>query len=240
MMAGELPAEVAIPRNILQFWHDKAVVPPEMHEAMEGTRAHNRSYRIHIFDDEGIAALLVATDRPDLLELFRLVRLPSSRSDIARLVILERYGGFYLDASMQFHVSLDAFLEGNPELILVRRDDFPQYADCPEQAHVMGGIIGAPPRSPFIRECIRRLVACLMSGELNTRAWDAGPGLINQTLRTHQPRGLVRKLSFRQLLDGSLSYRRSPGVSNIWVERQKQGIIDPALYAAGPLVLGTP
>ena len=39
------------------------------------------------------------------------------------------------------------------------------------------------------------------------------------------------------LLGGEVAYRRSPGVSNVWFEKQKEGIIDPARYAAGPLVL---
>ncbi len=224
-----------IPKNILQFWHDKSAIPPEMQEAMDGTRRHNSDYRAALLDDGEIAALLGAGGRAELLALFQLVRIPASRSDIARLVMLEEFGGFYLDASMQFHTSLNPFLARDPELVLVRRDDFPRYRDCPENAHVMGGIIGAPPRSPFISRCIRLLVANLLSGEFNTRSWEVGPGVINRTLQAYDTGGRVEKLSFKEMLKESVSYRRSPGVSNAWVKQQEEGIIDPAHYASGPL-----
>jgi hypothetical protein len=102
----------------------------------------------------------------------------------------------------------------------------------------MGGIIGAPARSPFIALCLEHLTANLLAGTFNTRAWNAaGPGVINQALRTYQTTRPIKKLSFTKMLAGAVSYRRSPGVSNVWVEKQKNGIIDPALYAAGPLIL---
>ncbi len=233
-----LHAEGSIPRNILQFWHDKAQIPREMQEALDGTRQSHRDYRMWLADDAEIRALLTRRNDTALLLLYGLLRLPSSRSDLARLVLLHEYGGFYLDVSMQLHTSLSPHLAGDPELIVVRRDDMPRFHDCPEEAHVMGGILAAPPRSPFIEGCLQLLLENLVSGARNTEAWHAaGPGVINRTLQNYQTRRLIKKLSFREMLAGSVSYRRSPGISNAWVEKQKDGIIDPAVYAAGPLQL---
>ncbi|MCX6970427.1 MAG: glycosyltransferase [Verrucomicrobia bacterium] len=233
--------ERSIPKNILQFWHDKSRIPLEMQEAMDETRRRNGDYKPALADDAEIRSLLLGDGRRELLMLYDLVRLPSSRSDIARLVLLQKYGGFYLDASMQFHISLNGFLAGDPELVLVRRDDFPQYYDTPDKAHVMGGVIGAPVRSPFIELCIERLTQNLIIGTLNTDAWAAtGPGVINQTLRCYQAIRPVSKLSFTELLRGSVSYRRSPGITNMWVQNQKDGIIDPSHYASGPISLKHP
>jgi mannosyltransferase OCH1-like enzyme len=225
------PHSGQIPQNILQFWHDKNCVPVEMREAIDGTSVNNPDYRVSLADDEEVRSLLSSKYDTCLLKLYELLRLPASRSDLARLVMLHEFGGFYLDASMQFHISLNEFLVGDPELILVRRDDVPKYRDCPDRAHVMGGIIGAPARSPFIAQCITLLVENLVCGTFNTEAWRAaGPGVINKTLRTYQATRLVRLLSFTELLQGRVSYRRSPGVSNVWVQKQMEGIIDPALY----------
>lgn len=105
----------------------------------------------------------------------------------------------------------------------------------------MGGVIGAPPFSPFIELCIERLMENLKSGTLNTDAWTAtGPGVINQTLRSCQAIRPASKLSFTELQRGSVSHRRSPGITNVWVQNQKDGIIDPSHYASGPISLKHP
>jgi len=227
-----------IPKNILQFWHDKEKIPVEMQEALDGTRATHGDYEIRLADDAEIRALLDARHTRELRAIYDLIRLPSSRSDIARLVLLKEYGGFYLDASMQFHSSLNAFLSGNPMLVLVQRDDMPLYRVFPENAHVMGGIIGAPAGLPFIDRCIERAVDYLQLGVFNTRAWmAAGPGVINATLRLDQTTHPIHKASFKAMRNGMVSHRRSPGISSSWTVRQREGIIDPALYAEGSLAI---
>ena len=232
------PTEGGIPKNILQFWHDKKIIPYEMRKALEGTRNSNPDFALTLADDEAIRNLLRARYDRTVQALYELIRLPSSRSDLARFVLLLEYGGFYLDVSMKFHVSLNTYLAGNPELILVRRDDVPKYADQPENATVMSGIIGAPARSPFIESCLQVLVANLVSGRYNTKAWWAtGPGVLNRVLQTYPAGRPVRKLSFKEMRGGAVAYLRSHGVSNVWTKKQKDGIIDPTCYVAGSLVL---
>jgi mannosyltransferase OCH1-like enzyme len=185
-------------------------------------------------DDAEIRALLDAEHPRELRIIYDLIRLPSSRSDIARLVLLKKYGGFYLDASMQFHSSLNEVLTDNPMLVLVQRDDMPMYRAYPENAHVMGGIIGAPADLPFLDRCLELVVTNLECGVFNTRAWmAAGPGVINAVLLKDQTTHAIKKLSFTKMLEGMVSYRRSPGVSTSWAKNQLNGIIDPALYANG-------
>lgn len=230
-----------IPQNILYFWHDKSMIPDLLQNAMRETASNNPDYHIIFTDDNDIRQLIGEKHNQELLTLFNLTRIPSPRSDIARMVMLYEYGGFYLDVSMEMHRSLNTLYDRNTELVLVRRDDVPKYQDCPEQAHVIGGILAAPPRLPFIKHCIERIAANLTDGSLNTRAWHAtGPGVINALLKEQNPDLVIRKWSFKEMRQGFLDYRRVPGVSNTWVQQQVHGIIDPALYTNGPLDLTTP
>jgi|GEM_PF-5068675 len=98
----------------------------------------------------------------------------------------------------------------------------------------MGGIIGAPTGLPFLDRCIELLTMHLRCGVFNTRAWmAAGPGVINAELRKDQTTHPIKKRSFSKMLNGMVSYRRTPGVSNSWAKNQLNGIIDPARYANG-------
>lgn len=227
-----------IPKNILHFWHDKRTIPDLLQNAMRVTANNNPDYRVIFTDDDSIRQLIQQRHSPELLALYNLTRIPASRSDIARLVMLYEYGGVYLDVSMEIHGSLNKLYDRETELALVRRDDIPKYQDCPEQAHVIGGIIAAPPRLPFIKLCIQQIITHLLSGSLNTKGWSAtGPGVVNMILKDYNTRRIIRKWSFKEMQQGFLFYRRVPGVTNTWVQQQQQGIIDPALYANGPLDL---
>ena len=107
----------AIPNNLIQFWHDKSNLPEPFKES------HARTMRTYsgfheIFADDAIAADLMKQDAPYLSEFYEHNRIPSSRGDMARLVLLYRYGGLMIDMSMAFYRPIWDRTEDDDEVVL--------------------------------------------------------------------------------------------------------------------------
>ena len=219
-----------IPKNIIQFWHDNDTMPEKIKSARDITFANNSDYNSIFADDKFMYNLLEQKWR-ELYELYKLNRIPASRSDVARLILLYEYGGFYLDMSMEFCKSLNSIVDENDDIILVRRDDFPQYKNCPEDAHVINGIIGVIPHSEFIRWCILNVYNNLSRGLYNKNVWFAtGPKTVNDALNVYRNSYNIKKLSMIELKKNYFKIQRITGVSNNWVNLQKYGIICNSFY----------
>ena len=222
-----------IPRNIIQFWHDLSHVPKAIKGAMTTTKANNRNYKIISADDAYMQEFIKQHYSESALQLYNLNRIAASRSDIARLMLLYEYGGFYIDAAMELKKSLDEIHNDQDDLILVQRDDSPIYANCPQHAHCINGFIGAPRKSKFIRHCIDQIFINLLHGNFNKNVFSAtGPQVINSTL-TQLRTPHTKKLSFSSMQNNFFVYRRVTGLSNAWVCSQHAGIIPTDTYDKG-------
>jgi hypothetical protein len=77
---------------IFSFWTGPAVIQPEF---VDFWRTHVPGFRI--FSDDDVLPIIKARF-PDLYVPYCQIRLPACRSDVARLILLEEYGGLYIDA----------------------------------------------------------------------------------------------------------------------------------------------
>lgn len=219
-----------IPRNIIQYWHDFNNIPKNISEAMTVTKNNNRNYSIIRADDKVMSKFIKAHYHELVLELYEKNRIPASRSDIARLMLLYEYGGFYIDASMELQRNLDELRDDTSKVILVLRDDAGIYKKCPERAHVINGFIAVPEKSEVIKWCIDEIISNMLSGKHNKRVnFATGPNIINQALVQYEELN-IKKLKLTTLVNNFYIYRRVLGVNNSWVYSQFDGIIDPVVY----------
>ncbi len=222
-----------IPRNIIQFWHDNSDVPEVIAEAMAVTKSNNSNYSIIRADDNFMYNFIENNYNEVVLKLYKNNKISASRSDIARLMLLYEYGGFYIDASMELQENLDKLYDDTAKIIVVQRDNAPVYKNCPEKAHVINGFIAVPRKSEIIKWCIDQVLINMISGEYNTRVNLAtGPNIIHKALIKYENLG-VKKLLFTSLFNNFFIYRRVTGINNSWVCLQSDGIIDPAIYKKG-------
>lgn len=96
------------------------------------------------------------------------------RSDIARLEILARYGGVYLDSDFEPVRPIDELLEG---------------VECFLAWEIEGriannAIIGAAPDHPFILELLRWLPGSILNGRGRRPSQISGPRFVTEVLRT--------------------------------------------------------
>ena len=111
-----------IPRTLHQFWtnfdppHDP---PRDVAKVMEVTRRRFQGWEYHLWNSETVEDLL--DSMPEYLEIFRRVKIPAMKSDLARILVLHEFGGMYLDASSypRYEDSAQQFLgETDPSIVV--------------------------------------------------------------------------------------------------------------------------
>ncbi len=216
-----------IPNNLIVFFHDKAALPDSFAQAFKTTTSANPEFKPLFLDDESTTKL-IADNFPHFSDLYPRIRIPAARADIARLIALYVYGGIYVDIAMAFHTSASKLISPDDELLLVRRDDSPFYKDRKSAAHFVNGIIGAREQAPFILECLKRAYFNLRTGYHNYNVVAAtGPHIITETYFQidRDARSSINIKNFSEMQGAYFKMIRAPGVSNMWVVEQRNGVI---------------
>lgn len=213
-----------IPKIIHQFCHDTSNVPSLLLEASEVTKKSNHDFKYFFHDDQSALEAIQNFFGNEYSNIYQRNKIPASRCDLARLVFLFVYGGFYVDLSYRIKYSLSAFQ--NEDLVLVKRDDFDRYKGKPEEAHFTNSVIGAPKQSKFIESCVHEAFSRLKSGRYNFDVINAtGPGVINYMLGLKRD-VCVKSIYFSQSISDLFDYVRVNDFSNGWTKMQKSGILE--------------
>lgn len=97
-------AEIAIPRVLMQYWHDRSDVPPDVAECLSSWSPFiSRGFQRLIFDDDTAAAFISERFSRRYRQAFDHCRHPAMRCDYFRLCWMLREGGFYVDADEWYH-----------------------------------------------------------------------------------------------------------------------------------------
>jgi len=218
-----------IPNRLIQFWHHKKSIPEPYLEAQENNKNYTENIETLFVDDLFMVDFL--QNREYLLEVYQRVRVESIRSDIARLVLLYEYGGFYMDMSIKLHSSLDRIVNQNNELALLKRDDQSRYAKYPEQAHIGAMFMASAPKSPFIACCLAQLINTIVDGHYNHHITFAATKYTDDTyiryLDKKEKKLKIELLSFKKLKQDNLTHLRIQGLQNSWKIHEKEGIFSP-------------
>ena len=214
-----------IPKRIIQFCHNINDAPKELYEAAYNTRSNLSEYEYILADDDFVKNILIENGDERLYSWYCNNKIPASRADMARLILLYQYGGFYIDLSMEMISPLDEYL--NSDVTLLKRDDFERYKDNPSKAHFTNSIIGAPRESEFIALLISKMRFNFSAG---CYQYDVirctGPGLINSIIGEYIDLLNVGVISFKKARGEVFNYVRVQGFSNSWTKLQSQGIIE--------------
>lgn len=88
--------KVRIPKKIWTYWHDKNNIPDIVMKCIDTWRSENSDYEITILDNEKIKSLCnFDISKLNIVDIFH-----ARQADIARLLIIQKYGGIWIDASI--------------------------------------------------------------------------------------------------------------------------------------------
>jgi mannosyltransferase OCH1-like enzyme len=131
-----------IPQIIHQIWIGPNVMPVNW---MKTWQEKNPNMKYELWDDKRIKEFdLLNQEQYDYYMRFNMYH---GASDVARIEILERYGGIYIDADIECLESIENEDFMQKELFAVQ--------ECP--GRIANGTIGAIKQQPVLREYIRRL-----------------------------------------------------------------------------------
>ncbi|MEM9495725.1 MAG: glycosyltransferase [Pseudomonadota bacterium] len=241
---------MSIPRILHFFWHDVADIPPPIQDAIETTQKTHDDFDVMMSSDETAKALMEDLF-PPLAPLYERIRIPAARADVARMALLYKHGGVYIDGSKAMYKPFTDIFDFAKSHALLRRDDGAPYKNRPHAAHFVNSVLAAAPSTNFISDCIKRIHFNLASGIHNFHVPAAtGPLIVTQAFRARRHLDDLPVYNFSQLSNSFFHSQRVAGVNNTWLEQQLDGIIDPAYYgheglservlAAYPLMKETP
>lgn len=143
-----------IPRTIHQIWLGPSV-PDEVSEFHETWRHHHPGWEYKLWGDGDFAWL-------KNVELFNAAGPAAIKADIARLEILCRYGGLYVDSDVECHRSIDTLL-GDSDLVLLSEGDL-----------LTNAFIATIPDHPIVQAGVAR-IGQLSAQSLKVPEWSALP-----------------------------------------------------------------
>ncbi|PWC40661.1 hypothetical protein TSO352_00735 [Azospirillum sp. TSO35-2] len=148
-----------IPRLIHQTWKNDEV-PPEFRPLQRSWIERNPGFAYRFWTDDDIARF-IASEHPALLPVFQGYADPIARIDLARYLILRRFGGVYADLDCECLRPLDGLLDGHGFVVGVE----PEAHGALEKAVQRGlsrilcpSFLASVPGHPFWDHLLARLV----------------------------------------------------------------------------------
>jgi mannosyltransferase OCH1-like enzyme len=151
-----------IPRIIHQIWINpidpsrRDGMPPSIIERSQKWRALHPDFQYRLWslaDAQQLSQLLRGPRGPRALGA---LRFPAARADVARLMVMRAFGGFWIDLRLN---PRRAFLEELRGFDLLLAEHFPQ-ADRPDPGgDLINSFIGAAPHQPFFGRVLDRVLS---------------------------------------------------------------------------------
>jgi len=224
--------ENKIPKRLIQFWHDKNTIPQEYQDAIKNNLYFTKDFEVLFVDDKYMLDFIKRKD-PFLYKLYSNINIQAIRADIARMLLLNEFGGIYMDLSMKLHKPLNSLISRESDVAILRRDDQKRYSKFPESAHFGIMILAAKPRTEFIQSVLKYLVDTIIEGFYNHHVLFATTKCVNEVFRVYKNSNLLPNLcidfmSFKKFKqDKFLTHLRIKGLANSWKNIEEDGIINP-------------
>ena len=156
-----------IPKTIHQLWIDpnaesfpekgtRAEPPPDIELRCTKWRLLHPSFIYRLWSLEGVSEVIEHDDALGVRALLamRSLRFPAAKADIARLILLRSFGGFWVDLKLEPRVP---FLNALVDFDLVLTEHFPQYHRPDPNGFLVNGFIGSDRQTSFLDHVLERV-----------------------------------------------------------------------------------
>lgn len=160
----------AIPPLLHQYWDRN--LPEDVAALIEDTRVANAGLEHRLWDDASARAFLGAFDDPLYLRAYKRARHVAVKSDLLRLALLWRLGGFYMDADDLAVAPVAALAPPGTGLLLYQE----------RMASIGNNFMAAVPGHPLIKRMLDQAAGDIDMG-CGEAPWLAtGPGLVSRVI----------------------------------------------------------
>lgn len=170
-----------IPKIIHQTWRDYDLPVPE--SLPESWRKMNPDWQYRFWTDEDLENLVVQ-DYPELLDYYLSVPKPVQRADIARYLIIHKYGGIYADIDTECFAPLDVLADEDRVILCEEPPEHWKMARaCGMDALIFNGTFASPAGHPFWDHVQKTLVRMMPS--MNRVLESTGPLMLTGCVITY-------------------------------------------------------
>lgn len=156
-----------IPRLIHQTWKTRDV-PLEFQALQRSWIDRNSGFEYRFWTDEDIGRF-IAEEHPALLPVFHGYADPIARIDLARYLILRRFGGVYADLDFECLRPIDGLLEGRSFVVGLEPEEHGRLAKAVERGLpriLCPSFLASVPGHPFWDHLLDRLVEARSSADV--------------------------------------------------------------------------
>ena len=195
-------APIAIPKVIVQYWHDANTIPADVHECLDSWEPlTSQGFKRVLFDDYEARMFIAERFGRHYVTAFDQCHHPAMRCDYFRLCYMVTNGGFYVDADEFYQggdcesLFQDNRLKVQPlcydtsSATMVPADIFTKWQnDSPHWIYyVNNNPIVVPPAHPIVRLALARSTRILLSheGSHSDIQSTTGPGNFTACLVKH-------------------------------------------------------
>jgi hypothetical protein len=194
-------AAIAIPKVLVQYWHDLAAVPADVQECIASWDSlHDEGFKRLLFDDGKARAFIRSHFTAAHIEAFHRCYHLAMRCDYFRLCYILRCGGFYVDADEIYQRSgCEALLKDDKLKLQPLCYDIESEAMVPPEAfwsdltstsgrifYVNNNPLIGPPDHELIRCALERSTRILLEqGDRPAIQETTGPGNLSASLVKH-------------------------------------------------------
>ncbi len=219
-----------IPRLIHQIWippegqSDDAVRQEIVRRSNQWQELHSEfMYRLWSVDD--VLRVADAISGPRIRSAVAACRFPAAKADIARLVLLREFGGFYADLKLEPKMS---FLNTLISYDLVLTEHFPKSVLPNPTNFFINSFLGCQPREPFIDRLLCRVLTNVENRMQCSVFEVTGPANITALIKSLDSQldgalGRVRVLRYTETWDCLFSVGGAPysHLAAHWSERER-------------------
>lgn len=237
------PNDTAIPRLIVQYWHDLKAIPPDVQECIDSwSRLADQGFARRLFDDATARQFIAREYGGTELRAFNRCPHPAMRCDYFRLCYIFKHGGFYVDADdvyqgsdirSWFHderLKIQPLCYEVPTGTMIAARTFTTEESCSRERiyYVNNNPLIAPSAHPVIHLALERSTRVLLSRSRSRFDIQSatGPGNLTRSLVRHSVAGdfTERSRDFLLLTDWDtvstshwpLSYRNDERNWRLW------------------------
>ena len=194
-------AKVSIPKVLVQYWHDLAVLPADVAQCLKSWhRLKEDGFAIQLFDDACARKFIAQFYEPRHVMAFDRCYHPAMRCDYFRLCYVLHCGGFYVDADELYlgtgwealyrdnQLKVQPLCYDNSTRQMVPLEEFLGDASFPSSRifYVNNNPIIAPPGHPLIYQALRRATELLLQATERPEIQSTtGPGNFTSCLVRH-------------------------------------------------------
>ncbi|MBN8875563.1 MAG: hypothetical protein J0H67_22230 [Rhodospirillales bacterium] len=178
-------AEARIPRTLIQFW-DKAPPPDEIQALSDAWRQFFGPARYTLFNDADAARFILSTYGSEIQDLYLACYHPAMKADFFRLLYLNVFGGFYVDADDELMAGAAWLMRQTTDAELIVVTAVPSEDGGERKLNLNNLFIACIPGHPVIKAALDFVISALRAAaRAGTRPsiWGTtGPGALTRGL----------------------------------------------------------